>query len=178
MRAAPSGGPEFLGAAGWWWAFPQIEKPGDVPDGDCGRDLMEQRAFLLTVPAGRSERWLAAAVVAVSTLIFAATAPFARTQLPVVWAFIPSYQSALAINDLITAILLYAQFRSFRSRALMLLASGYLFTALMAIVHALSFPGLFAPTGLLGAGPQTTAWLYMFWHGGFPLLVIGYALLE
>src|SRR5262249_30233196 len=46
----------------------------------------------------------------------------------------------------------------------------------MAIVHLLTFPGLFAPTGLLGAGPQTTAWLYMFWHGGFPLLVIAYAL--
>ena len=29
--------------------------------------------------------------------------------------------------------------------------------------------------GLLGGGPQTTAWLYMFWHGGFPLLVIAYA---
>ena len=41
----------------------------------------------------------------------------------------------------------------------------------------LSFPGLFAEGGLLGAGPQTTAWIYMFWHGGFPLLVIGYALL-
>ena len=37
------------------------------------------------------------------------------------------------------------------------------------------FPGLFAPTGLLGAGPQSTAWLYMFWHGGFPLFVAAYA---
>src|SRR4029077_19518798 len=48
----------------------------------------------------------------------------------------------------------------------------------MAVSHAPPYPGLFAPTGLLGAGPQTTAWLYMFWHGGFPLLVIGYALLK
>jgi signal transduction histidine kinase len=42
----------------------------------------------------------------------------------------------------------------------------------------LSFPGLFAPTGLFGAGPQTTAWLYFLWHSGFPLLVLGYAVLE
>ena len=48
----------------------------------------------------------------------------------------------------------------------------------MIVPHALTFPGLFAPTGLLGAGPQTTAWLYMVWHGGFPLLVISYALLK
>ena len=60
----------------------------------------------------------------------------------------------------------------------MLLAGGYLFTALMAASHALTFPGLFSPTGLLRAGPQTTAWLYMFWHGGFPLLVGAYALLK
>jgi PAS domain S-box-containing protein len=137
---------------------------------------MDQGTFLPTLPARPFDRRLALAVVAVSTLIFAAVAPFARLQLPTVWAFIPSYQSALAINDLITAVLLYAQFWTFRSRALLWLASGFLFTALMAVVHALTFPGLFSPTGLLGAGPQTTAWLYMFWHSGFPLAVIGYAL--
>src|SRR5262249_25773531 len=37
---------------------------------------------------------------------------------------------------------------------------------------------LFAPSGLLGAGPQTTAWLYMFWHAGFPLAAIAYALMK
>ncbi len=137
---------------------------------------MEQGTFLPTLPARPFDRRLALAVLIVSTLIFAVTAPFARVQLPAVWAFIPSYQSALAINDLITAILLYAQFRTFYAPSLLLLASGYLFTALMAVVHALSFPGLFAPTGLLGAGVQTTAWIYMFWHSGFPLVVIGYAL--
>jgi PAS domain S-box-containing protein len=137
---------------------------------------MERRNFLSTLPPSPTDRRLAAAVVAASALVFAVTAPFARVQLPAVWAFVPSYQSALAVNDVITAILLYAQARTLNSRALMLLASGYLFTALMAIVHALTFPGLLAPTGLLGAGPQSTAWLYMFWHGGFPLLVIGYAL--
>jgi hypothetical protein len=49
---------------------------------------------------------------------------------------------------------------------------------LAAVVHALTFPGLFAPDGLLGAGSQTTVWLYMVWHGGFPLLVLGYSLLK
>jgi len=47
----------------------------------------------------------------------------------------------------------------------------------MAVPHALSFPRLFTLGGLIGAGPQTTAWLYMFWHAGFPLAVIGFALL-
>jgi hypothetical protein len=65
-------------------------------------------------------------------------------------------------------VLLLGQFGFLRSRAMLVLACGYLFTALAATAHMLTFPGLFAPGGLLGAGPQSTAWLYMFWHGGFP----------
>lgn len=61
---------------------------------------------------------------------------------------------------------------------MVILAGAYLFTACMATAHILTFPALFSQAGLLGAGLQTTAWLYMFWHGGFPLLVIGYAHLK
>jgi PAS domain S-box-containing protein len=140
------------------------------------RGLDDRLTFLSHSPARAADRRLALAVVAVSAGAFAILAPFAQVQLPAVWAFIPSYQAALATNDLITAVLLYAQFGQLRSRALLLLAAAYLFTALMAVVHLLTFPGLFTPTGLLGATPQSTAWIYMFWHGGFPLLVMGYAL--
>jgi two-component system, sensor histidine kinase and response regulator len=138
----------------------------------------ERQVVLSMLPADRRERVRALAAVLVSSLVFVALAPFARVPLGRVDAFIPSYQSALAVNDLITAALLFGQFATLRSRALLVLASGYLFTALMALVHALTFPGLFAPTGLLGADAQTTAWLYMFWHAGFPLTVIAYARLD
>jgi PAS domain S-box-containing protein len=135
----------------------------------------ERRVFLSTLPAGRRERQCALAVVLVSLAVFLAVVPFAQVPLTPVWAFIPSYQSALVVNDLITAVVLFGQFRIVRSWALLLLASGYLFTACIAIVHGLTFPGLVAPSGLLGAGPQSTAWLYMCWHGGFPVFVIAYA---
>ncbi len=138
----------------------------------------ERSIFLSTMPASGKDRTAAVAIVAVSALLFVCAVPFVGTPLAPVPAFVASYQSALAINDLITAVLLFSQFGVSRSRALLLLASGYLFTAIAAMVHALSFPGLFAPGGLLGAGPQTTVWLYMIWHGGFPLLVLGYATLK
>lgn len=138
----------------------------------------ERNIFLSTMPASRSDRMAALAVVGVSAVLFACAVPFAGVPLAPVPAFVASYQSALAINDLITAVLLFSQFAISRSRAMLLLASGYLFTALAAIVHSLTFPGLFAPGGLLGAGTQTTVWLYMVWHGGFPLLMLGYALLK
>jgi two-component system, sensor histidine kinase and response regulator len=111
-----------------------------------------------------------------SLILFAAAVPFAKTPLQPLPGFIPVYQSALIVGDLITAVLLFGQHRVQREARLGLLASGYLFTALLAAVHLLSFPGLFAPTGLLGAGMQTTAWLYMAWHAGFPLFVIGYVM--
>jgi two-component system, sensor histidine kinase and response regulator len=138
-------------------------------------DRDERGVFLSTLSAGHGERRRALTVVLVSAGIFLLAAPFAKVPLTPVFAFIPIYEAALVLNDLITAVLLFGQFRIRRSRAVLGLASGYLFTALITVSHALTFPGLFSPTGLLGAGPQSTAWLYMFWHGGFPLFVIGYA---
>src|ERR1700716_118143 len=138
----------------------------------------DRNVFLSTMPATGRDRTAALSVVGVAGVLFALAAPFAGVPLVPMPAFVASYQSALAINDLITAVLLFSQFGVSRSRALLLLASGYLFTAIAAMVHALAFPGLFAAGGLLGAGPQTTVWLYMVWHGGFPLLVLGYATLK
>jgi len=37
---------------------------------------------------------------------------------------------------------------------------------------------VFTPGGLLGAGLQSTAWLYVIWHAGFPAFVVAYALLK
>jgi diguanylate cyclase (GGDEF)-like protein len=136
----------------------------------------EQPVLLSSLPAGRVEYRLVAAIVVVSTLVFMVLAPLAGTQLAVLPAFIPIYQSAQLINDLITAIFLLGQRQFARSSALGVLAGGYLFAGLVSTAHMMTFPGLFTPTGLLGAGPQTTAWLYMFWHGGFPLFVIVYAI--
>ena len=130
------------------------------------------KTFLSTETATSKERNLAIGAVAVSTLAFLVLVPFAKVQLAPVSAFIPIYQSSLAINDLITTVLLFGQFSYLRSLKVLLLACGYLFTSLMAMMHMTTFPGLFAPTGLFGAGPQSTAWLYMFWHGGFPIFVI------
>jgi PAS domain S-box-containing protein len=138
----------------------------------------DRSIFLSTLPATSRDRTTALAVVVVSAIFFACALPFARVPLTPIPAFVASYQSALAINDLITAILLLSQFAILRSRALVLLASGYLFTAVAAIAHGLTFPDLFTSGGLLNAGPQTTAWLYMIWHGGFPFFVLGYALLK
>ena len=141
-------------------------------------DQKGSNIFLVTAPAPLGGRRFALAIVLASFVGFCALAPFARVPLPRIEAFIPIYESTLALIDLLTATLLFLAFSRSRLRAVLFLASGYLFTSLMAVPHMLTFPGLFSSSGLLGAGPQTTAWLYMFWHGGFPLFVICYALLR
>lgn len=143
-----------------------------------GRAVALQAIFLSTGTASRKDRQIAVAVVVISLLVFLCLVPFASRPLPQVWAFIPVYESAISISDFITAAILFIQFNISRSRPVLALACGYLFTSLMAIPHALTFPGLFAPAGLLGAGPHSTAWLYMAWHGGLPVAVITYALLK
>ncbi|MCG2629635.1 PAS domain S-box protein [Bradyrhizobium sp. WYCCWR 13023] len=138
----------------------------------------DRSTFLSTLPAAQSDRTAALAIVGISAILFALAVPFAGTPLIEVPAFVASYQSALAVSDIITAVLLLSQFAVLRSRALLLLSAGYLFTAAAAVTHALTFPGLFSPTGLLGAGTQTTVWLYMIWHAGFPLFVLAYGWLK
>lgn len=140
--------------------------------------VAEGVVFLSTLPASRRQQRLALAVLWALLLAFTVLAPFARVALQPMWAFIPAYESALVINALMTAALLFAQAAILGSVALLVLASGYLLTALMAVSHALSFPGLLSDSGLLGAGAQTTAWLYMLWHASFPLFVLGYATLD
>lgn len=124
------------------------------------------------------QRKTAVAAVAVLAIAVATVAPFAATPLPKFAAFIPFLNATILVTDLITAILLFAQFSISRRRGLLVLSGGYLFTALIVIPHALTFPGAFSETGLFGAGVQTTAWLYIFWHFGFPMAVATYTWLK
>ncbi len=133
---------------------------------------------LATARATSGQRRIAMAIGIATLVIFLAAVPFVRTPLTPMPAFIPAYQTALFVIDLITAVLLTDQFLRVRSPGLLVLAAGYLFDALIIVFHTLSFPGAFSATGLLGAKAQTTAWLYVFWHGGFAVFVIGYAILN
>src|SRR6516162_7044754 len=112
-----------------------------------------------------------AAVVLIATGIIT---PFGAIQLQRIDSFIPTAESVIIIGYFFTSVLLFGQSRIVGSRGLLLLASGYLFSALMVVAHVLTFPGAFAPFGLLGAGLSTAAWLFIFWHLGLPISVIGY----
>ncbi|VIO71789.1 Sensor protein FixL [Bradyrhizobium ivorense] len=139
----------------------------------------ERPLTLVTLPPSRTQRRLALGVVLASLVAFSIVAgPLSTFQLPRIDAFVPCYGTAIVVNDLITAVLLLNQSAISRSRATLAVASAYLFAGLMVIPWLLTFPGVFAPGGLLGAGLQSTAWLSVLRYFGFPAFIIGYALLK
>jgi signal transduction histidine kinase len=140
----------------------------------------EEEDFILSgLAPSLAQKRLALGVVLGLLVAFLLTAgPLSSVQLARIDAFVPAYASAMFVNDSITAVLLFAQFSILRSRALLAISSGYVFTALMLVPWMLTFPGVFASSGLLGAGLQSTAWLHILWHAVFPAFVIAYALLK
>ena len=132
---------------------------------------------ITTVTPTARQRRLTLAVVTAGLIATTAIAPFGAIQLRPIDGFIPATEAVIVICDLLIAALLASHAMTTGSRRLLLLAGGFLFDALIVIPHALTFPGAFAPTGLLGATLQTTAWLFIVWHFGLPAAVIGYVFL-
>jgi two-component system, sensor histidine kinase and response regulator len=142
-------------------------------------ELADQNGIVLAdLPAGPTERRIAFAVGLGLLGIAVAMAPFASVQLPRIDAWTPITNTYVFVADLATWTLLISQFQIVRRPALLVLASGYLSTAVMGVPLLLTFPGAFMETGLLGAGLQTTGWLSAFWVAGYPLTAIGYAVVK
>jgi signal transduction histidine kinase len=133
---------------------------------------------LFDTPPNRSEIIYAAAVVALLFAVYIVILPIRHEHVGETIAFIPVIDAIMFVGELIIATKLYTQAIVYRSRALTVLASGFVFVALLLIPAALTFPGAFAPNGLLGAGTSSAAWLVAIRRYGFPLSVIFYALLQ
>ncbi|MDR7114427.1 MASE4 domain-containing protein [Caulobacter sp. BE254] len=144
------------------------------------RDPSDDDVIVLTGAApSPTHRLLALGVVpGLLVLLFVITRPFASLQLPRVPAFVPIETSALFVIDLVTAVIFFSQFSILRSRALLVIANGYLFAALILIPYLLAFPGLFAPDRALVGGLQTTAWLYILKHCGLAGSMVAFAVLS
>lgn len=141
-------------------------------------EVSADKIALIEISPSREQKRLA---VAVTIALFAAalviipngSTPFARID-----AFVPMADAILLVLDLVAATLLMAQASVIQSRALIALGSSYVFTAVMIVAHALTFPGAFSPRGLLGGGLNTTVWIVFFWTAGLPLGVLAYAILR
>src|SRR5690242_2092125 len=133
---------------------------------------------LATAPPTSRQRRLTLMALTVVLVAYGAVAPFAAMPLPKIDGFVPVVQGMVFVAELVTAIFLFSQFSVTGSRSVCILASGYLFSALIVVPHLLTFPGAFGTANFLGAGLQSAGWLYISWRFGFPAAVICYALLK
>src|SRR4051795_6731530 len=139
------------------------------------RDLPVVVALL---PATSRQRAVAAGIVVVLFTLAALVAPFANAQIGRIDSFVPVLQTVLSAADLLTATLLFAQYSVQPHRALLAVASGYIFAGSFAFLQTLSFPGSYAPNGLIGDVYNTPAWFFVLWYTTFPLSVLAYALFK
>jgi len=135
-------------------------------------------ARLTTAPATPAQRTAALVFVGLLLLILAVSIPFMSRSGPVGVPFLPVVITLICFANLATCYLLIMQFRVHRAPALMTLAATYTFASLIAVAFLVTFPGVFSPTGLFGAQSATAAWLWVFWHVGFPLGVLLALLME
>ena len=144
----------------------------------AGRLPWNEPAISLAHQSATSRQYRVAAAVAVLQFVACMVVSSLPASVPRIDSFVPTILAIVFVADLITAVLLFNQSSVIASRALLVLANGYLFSALIVVPHALTFPGAVAPQGIFGAGAQSSAWLNVYWHLGFIVAVAGYAWLK
>ncbi len=140
--------------------------------------LSDIPATIATTRATGNTRLLACAIGGALIVASGIVLPFAGIPGPPIGAFLPIFSACVVVGDLLTAYLLYNQARLVGLPSLTVLASSYFFSGSLAGVQLAAFPGVFRAQGLLGAGPQTPVWLWMFWHGGFAAYVFVYGFIS
>jgi signal transduction histidine kinase len=105
-------------------------------------------------------------------ILVLALLPFAAHRLPAVPQITNVYATVVFVADVCTFVLLAGQYRVAGVQWLLLLSCAYLYSAAMAVLHLLSFPGALMPeVPILGNG-QAVGWLYTFWNLGFVALLL------
>jgi signal transduction histidine kinase len=151
-----------------------------VPRNSVG-DPVQNESFpivVATIPASADHRRIAIGVVILFVVVTVTLAPFANVQLARLDAFVPVIQTVMCVTDLITAALLFSQYSVEPRVGILVVAGGYIASGLFAFLQTLAFPGGYSPTGLIGDGRDSSAWLFVFWHTCFPLAILIYALLK
>ncbi|MEW6344620.1 MAG: sensor domain-containing diguanylate cyclase [Paraburkholderia sp.] len=130
------------------------------------------KSSIMSLAVSRHHRIAAYGVSGLILCVILAILPVAGVAAPRVAAFLPLFAMAVFITEGLTAYLLWTQFMITRGAFLAALAGAYAYTSVAVAIQLMVFPGVFSPGGLLGAGPQSAVWIWAFWHGGSPILIL------
>ena len=142
------------------------------------QSVVSDQPFLLST-ATPSKIHLKIAFWLIAILFFGllATLPFAQTSLTELADLLPAYAAAALLCEGLTAALLFALFSAHLSPAILVLASGYLFSALSIVPWSLTFPEIGPALGV-NVELQSAAFVAAFRRIGFPAFVLAYLALR
>ena len=149
---------------------------GESAAGNLTQGSDQDFPIIATMRATGRQRKIALFALLLLVVLIAITLPFADIQLARVDAFVPVVQTVMCLADFLTAVLLFAQYAIKPQPAMLVLANGFVFSGLLAFLQTLSFPGAYAPAGLIGDKLNSPGWLFVLWHTSFPVAVIIYTL--
>jgi len=140
--------------------------------------VAQEKLGLFDTRPDRQEIRAGLAIVALVFILLLVALPSHNVHVGTVPGLVPALDAAMLVCDLISAAILYAQATVFRSRALTVLASGYVVSGLLLIPWALTFPGVVSEGGLLGAKVNTTGWIAVCWRLSLPAAIFLYGWLK
>ena len=110
-------------------------------------------------------------VVGVTTVATLLLLPFSTRQLGSTTSFMPAMLSAVACFDVLSVFFLIGDYRDRGDTRLLVMGWAYLWSLLVMGGYAFAFPGAASPSPPLATGASVAPYLYVLWHGGFPLLL-------
>ncbi len=131
---------------------------------------------ITAIPANARQRKVALRVFIFLVVIAAINVPFSLISLGPAHSFVPVIQALMCAANLLTAVFLLVQYSLYPQPALLALASGFVFSGLFALLHALAFPSDHASAVQIGDKVNSPTWLFVFWQITFALTVIIYVL--
>ncbi|QJR80557.1 GGDEF domain-containing protein [Alteromonas pelagimontana] len=95
----------------------------------------------------------------------------AQEQLGMALGFVGIYGTTVFISAVVTAILLFSQFKVTRRLTFLCLSIAYSWVALLAPFQVVLLADAFSSLSFISASSTDAAWLWTFWHVGFPVLI-------
>ena len=117
--------------------------------------------------------WWAGVVAALAYGALGALAgAFAGSRGPPVPAIVAAFQTGIIIADAATAMLLLAEAQERRERWLGLIGAAYVWSAIYAVFHLLTFPGALLPDATVIGTPKLTSYVFNTWRIGYIALIL------
>jgi len=106
-----------------------------------------------------------------TVLVTAALLPVSMAALGPTVSFMPALVSVVACFDLMSVYLLVGEHRDQGDRRMLMMAGAYTWSLVVMGGYALAFPGAIFVDPPLALSPSVAPYLYIAWHGGFPVLL-------